>query len=258
VAVYPPVVHSQILSFFFFLYFLPASLSSGWIQYPSSGHATMTHYTLPTGFIAACGCTPNSTYYPTAALNQMAYGSSTSYGPACGQCFKLTLLDAFVANPPFYPNVTKSVVVKITDLCPLSKTGWCNATKSGPNAGGAYLNFDLAWPSTSIPNDFFPSNAALYGFTDFGIWDISYQSVSCQEWEGYTNQTALGSVAYLGYTSCCPNDPTDNSDGICPSYSDSAGLSPTIHPASGADTILSMIPRVLLLTLTVSLSAYLL
>jgi hypothetical protein len=42
---------------------------------------------------------------------------------------------------------------------------------------------------------------------DFGVWNISYQMVSCQEWEGYSNQTALGSVADLGYTSCCPNNP---------------------------------------------------
>ncbi|KAG9316281.1 RlpA-like double-psi beta-barrel-protein domain-containing protein-containing protein [Chiua virens] len=218
---------SRILSFFVFLSFLPAIQASAWIQYPPSGHATMTHYTLPLGFIAACGCTPNSTYYPTAALSQMAYGSSTSYGPACGQCFNLTLLDAFTANPPFYPNSTNSVVVKISDLCPLSSKGWCNATTSGPNAGGAYLNFDLAWPSTSIPNSFFPSDAALYGMPllDFGVWNISYQSVSCQEWEGYQNQSALGSVADLGYTSCCPNDPTESSDGVCPSYSDNAGLS---------------------------------
>ena len=122
------------LSFCAFLSFLPVIHASEWIQYPSSGHATMTHYTLPVGFIAACGCNTNSTYYPTAALNQMAYGSSTSYGSACGQCFKLTLLNAFTANPPFYPSVSNSVVVKITDLCPLSSKGWCNATASEPNA----------------------------------------------------------------------------------------------------------------------------
>jgi hypothetical protein len=107
---------------------------SQWIDYSSDGYATMTHYTLPENFIAACGCTPSSTDYPTAAMNQMAYGSSTSYGPACGRCFNLTLLDAFTANPRFYPNVTKSVVVKVTDLCPLSQSGWCNATTHGPNA----------------------------------------------------------------------------------------------------------------------------
>jgi hypothetical protein len=94
----------------------------------------MTHYSLPANFVAACGCTSTSTNYPTAAMNQMAYGSSTSYGPACGQCFNLTLLNSFLSNPPFYPNVTKSVVIKVTDLCPLSHSGWCNATTSGPNA----------------------------------------------------------------------------------------------------------------------------
>lgn len=29
--------------------------------------------------------------------------------------------------------------------------------------GGAYINFDLAWPSSSIPDSFFPSNVTLYG-----------------------------------------------------------------------------------------------
>jgi hypothetical protein len=105
-----------------------------WIQYPNSGVATMTHYTLPEDYIASCGCTARSTHYPTAALNQMAFGSSTGYGPACGRCFKLTLLNTFLSDPPFYPTATKSVVVKVTDLCPLSKTGWCNGTVSGPNS----------------------------------------------------------------------------------------------------------------------------
>lgn len=30
---------------------------------------------------------------------------------------------------------------------------------------GAFLNFDLAYPSSSIPDDFFPSDEALYGYT---------------------------------------------------------------------------------------------
>ncbi len=154
-----------------------------WIQYPDAGTATMTHYSLPQDYIASCGCTGQSTHFPTAALNQMAYGSSTAYGPSCGRCFKLTLLNTFLSDPPFYPTVTKSLVVKITDLCPRSVTGWCNATTSGPNAlvilcrcctwrvlclwrnysAGNYLNFDLAFPSSSIPDNFFPSNVSLYG-----------------------------------------------------------------------------------------------
>lgn len=32
-------------------------------------------------------------------------------------------------------------------------------------SGGAYLNFDLAFPSQAIPSDFFPSNASYYGYT---------------------------------------------------------------------------------------------
>lgn len=119
---------------FLFLFSPIFVCATRWIQYPDSGTATMTHYTLPKGDIASCGCTGTSTHYPTAALNQMAFGSNTTYGPACGRCFKLTLLNTFLSNPPFYPTVTKSVVVKVTDLCPLSTTGWCNGTASGPNA----------------------------------------------------------------------------------------------------------------------------
>ena len=127
--------------------------SDQWINYPDSGHATLTHYTLTSGYIASCGCTGASTDYPTAALSQMAYGSSVNYGiclislsqkkfswllfspgPGCGRCFKLTLVNPIIATPPFHPDVTKSIFVKITDLCPLSTTGWCSGTKTKPNS----------------------------------------------------------------------------------------------------------------------------
>ncbi|KAI0958572.1 hypothetical protein AcV7_004361 [Taiwanofungus camphoratus] len=189
--------------------FLLARVSaSDWILYPSDGTATMTHYTLPDGYIAACGCTGESTHYPTAAMSQYAYGSSTAYGPGCGQCFKLTLLNTFASNPPFFPDVTRSVVIKVTDLCPAGGNGWCSATPSKPNQGGAYINFDLAWPSDSIPSSFFPSNVSLYGYTDFGVWNVSYQSVDCLEnWEGAKNPAALGSAPDAGSV-CCPANPT--------------------------------------------------
>lgn len=128
-----PTHRSLTLALLPLLSLLPLISASDWIQYPTDGYATMTHYSLPEGFIAACGCAINSTLYPTAAMNQMAYGSSTAYGPACGRCFNLTLVDAFDASPPFYPNTTDSVIVKITDLCPYSKRGWCNATNTSPN-----------------------------------------------------------------------------------------------------------------------------
>lgn len=53
---------------------------SQWIDYPDEGTATLTHYDLPKDYIAACGCTGDSTHYPTAALSQMAYGSSAAFG----------------------------------------------------------------------------------------------------------------------------------------------------------------------------------
>lgn len=224
------------LSFLLFVYApLVCANSTEWIIYPDTGTATMTHYSLPQNYITSCGCTGESTHFPTAALNQMAYGSSTAYGPSCGRCFKLTLLNTFLSHPPFYPTVTKSVVVKVTDLCPRSQTGWCNATTSGPNAAGNYLNFDLAFPSSSIPDNFFPSNASLYGYTDFGVWNISYQSVSCtSNWAGSKDAAALGSVPSLGNGACCPANPTGNVNDTCPSYSDQNGIPPDTASKSGA------------------------
>ncbi|KAI0048275.1 glycoside hydrolase family 45 protein [Auriscalpium vulgare] len=192
----------------FFLLFSVARASS-WIEYPSDGIATMTHYEMPRDYIASCGCTGDSTHYPTAALNQNAFGSSTAYGPSCGRCFKLSLLNTFLSDPPFYPPSPKSIVVKVTDLCPLSTTGWCNATTSGPNAAGSYLNFDLSFPSQAIPDDFFPSNESYYGYTDFGVWNVTYESVSCaSNWAGSKDASALGSVPALEDGACCPADPT--------------------------------------------------
>ena len=94
-----------------------------------------------------------------------------------------------------------------------------------PPSAGNYLNFDLAWPSSSIPDDFFPSNESFYGYKvrhlshshvhealtplqDFGVWNISYESVSCEsDWAGGTNQSALGAVNTQGSSACCPIDP---------------------------------------------------
>ena len=84
-------------------------------------------------YIASCGCTGKSTHYPTAALNQMAFGSSNNYGPGCGRCFKLTLLNSYTGTPPFFPDTHPSVVVKVTDLCPLSENGWCSGTENKTN-----------------------------------------------------------------------------------------------------------------------------
>ncbi|QRW21289.1 hypothetical protein RhiXN_06278 [Rhizoctonia solani] len=194
------------------------TVAYGW-TYAESGIATMTHYTMNVGTIAACGCTGGSTYYPTAALSSLAYGSdgSVGFGPSCGRCFNLTLLNTFLSTPPFYPNPTKSIVVKVTDLCP-SISGWCDATESKPNDGGAWLNFDLVWPSVAIPEDWFPHNESFYGYKDFGVWNVSYQSVLCADnWAGGHDPAALGSVNNLGDSVCCPADPLAPNGTICPS-----------------------------------------
>jgi hypothetical protein len=170
----------------------------------------MTHYDLPLNAIAACGCTGQSTHYPTAAISSLAYGSTSSYGPACGRCFKLTLLNTFLSDPPFFPSTHPSVIVKITDECP-PISQWCNATADKPNTAGHFINFDLAFPSPAgaIPSSFFPSNATEYGYTDFGVWNITYESVACTpDWAGSKDPAALGSVTALGDGGCCPGDVT--------------------------------------------------
>jgi hypothetical protein len=67
-------------AFAFFLFSSATLQVSAWIDYPANGFATMTHYDLPRDDVAACGCTPSSTHYPTVALSQMAFGSSKAYG----------------------------------------------------------------------------------------------------------------------------------------------------------------------------------
>jgi len=96
----------------------------------------------------------------------------------------LTLLNSYTGTPPFFPDTHPGVVVKVTDLCPLSEGGWCSGTESktnpyvfvnsfiafvivfmgGDHRSGQYLNFDLAYPSSAIPDDFFPSDEELYGY----------------------------------------------------------------------------------------------
>lgn len=66
--------------------------ASAWIDYPSNGFATLTHYEIPLGFVASCGCVPDSTHYPTAALSQMAYGSSAAFGKSMLWCWRSIIL----------------------------------------------------------------------------------------------------------------------------------------------------------------------
>lgn len=202
---------------------------------PTSGNATLTHYDLPNGYIASCGCVGYSTRYPTAALNSMAYGSTTSYGPSCGVCYRLRLLSTIFTPPPPEGNgvlfawndaSAPSLVVKITDDCPLGGQ-WCSQTPSSPlNEQGASVHFDLAWPSRAISESFFPTDQGR----DYGAWSTSYDLVDCREWNGYHDKEAWGSDWAQQSSACCPlrpSYPTDppNADAVpsnpttCPSYS---------------------------------------
>lgn len=71
-----------------------------WIEYPDYGPASLTHYDLPTNFVAACGCTPASTHYPTAALSQLAYGSSADYGAHIFLLYRVIHADTCSKDPP--------------------------------------------------------------------------------------------------------------------------------------------------------------
>lgn len=45
----------------------------------------------------------------------------------------MTLLNSYTGTPPFFPDTRPSVVVKVTDLCPLSERGWCSGTENKTN-----------------------------------------------------------------------------------------------------------------------------
>jgi len=203
------------------IYFAQPNNAQSW-TYPPDGWATMTHYDLPTNYIASCGCTAKSTHYPTVALSQLAFRGTAAqngtglpaFGPSCGKCMNLTLVNSIYSNPPFYPNPTKSVVVKVTDQCP--GPGLCGATPGNPNSVGAYLNFDLAYPSVALKEGWYPSNISEYGYTDFGVWNVTYETVSCEHWAGWKDKAALGSIPNdVGYV-CCPADV--NSTFVCPTW----------------------------------------
>lgn len=228
--------------------FLPAAALAA-VEFAASGYASLTHYDLPLNYVASCGCVARSTYYPTAALNRYAYGSNTSFGPACGTCFQVRLVSTPLAAPPpppgsngpygdgIYFNAsqvtsgsTPSLVVKIIDLCPGAGGPWCNATRldNGSVAGnslGFDVHFDLAWPSRGIANNFFP------GDHDYGAWNVSYAAVSCERWAGWKDKAALGSDWAQESSACCANNPAPSGgDASCPAYYNTLGPDGVVPP----------------------------
>ncbi|KDR68065.1 hypothetical protein GALMADRAFT_272730 [Galerina marginata CBS 339.88] len=149
----------------------PPASTGGYLQ-PASGKTTFTMYSgcnMP-----ACG--KAATGY-TAAINQLAFGSAPGIGPgdACGRCFALTAN----ADPysPAYAGPFSSIVVKVTDLCPVQgNQQFCGQTKSTPNNSfGAPFHFDIC-EDTGGSAAFFPSgHGALSG---------TFTEVSCSQWSG--------------------------------------------------------------------------
>ncbi|KJA28127.1 glycoside hydrolase family 45 protein [Hypholoma sublateritium FD-334 SS-4] len=145
--------------------------TGGFVQ-STSGQASFTMYSGCGS--PACGKTASGF---TAAINQLAFGSSPGLGAgdACGRCFALT-----GSADPYSPAFTgpfHTIVVKVTDLCPVSgNEQWCGQTTATPtNSFGKPFHFDIC-EDTGGSNAFFPSgHGALTG---------SFTEVSCSQWSG--------------------------------------------------------------------------
>ncbi|KAK7685672.1 hypothetical protein QCA50_011016 [Cerrena zonata] len=102
--------------------------TGGYIQ-TASGQASFTHYSGCNQ--PACGIAANGF---TAAINQLSFGSAPGLGAgdACGRCFAVTASqDPF---SPSFPGPFKTIVVKVTDLCPnQGNQEWCGQTQSNQN-----------------------------------------------------------------------------------------------------------------------------
>jgi hypothetical protein len=150
---------------------LDTRATGGYVQNPS-GSASFTMYT-------GCGspaCGKTASGY-TAAISQLAFGSAPGLGPgdACGRCF--ALMGQKDPYSPNFPGPFKTIVVKVTDLCPLQgNQEWCGQTKSNQNnQHGAPVHFDIC-QDTGGAGVFFPSgHGALTG---------TYTEVSCSQWSG--------------------------------------------------------------------------
>ncbi|KAJ7576926.1 RlpA-like double-psi beta-barrel-protein domain-containing protein-containing protein [Mycena floridula] len=146
--------------------------TGGYVQTPS-GSASFTMY-------SGCGtpaCGIKASGF-TAAINQLSFGSGPGLGAgdACGRCFALT-----GTADPFSPNYTgpfgQSIVVKVTDLCPVAgNQQWCGQTTSNQkNQFAMPFHFDIC-EDTGGSAVFFPNgHGALTG---------SFTEVSCSSWSG--------------------------------------------------------------------------
>jgi len=175
--------------------------TGGYVQNPS-GTASFTYYSGCGS--PACGKTASGF---TAAMNQLTYGAppGAGEGDACGRCFKVTgTKDPYDTS---YTGPFHSVIVKTTDLCPISgNQEWCGQTLANPvNQYGMPVHFDLC-QDTGASAAFFPSgHGALTGY---------YEEVSCTEWSGtdgsslWNGACLASSTAPLWPSTACGNQGT--------------------------------------------------
>ncbi|KAJ7132155.1 endoglucanase V-like protein, partial [Mycena epipterygia] len=147
--------------------------TGGYIQSAGPGNASFTMYSgcaMP-----ACGVSASGY---SAAISQLAFGSVPGLGPgdACGRCFALT-----GSEDPYSPAFTgpfgKSIVVKVTDMCPAQgNEAWCGQTATDQaNQFNMPVHFDIC-EDTGGAAVFFPNgHGALLG---------SWSEVSCSLWSG--------------------------------------------------------------------------
>ncbi|KAF9005998.1 endoglucanase V-like protein [Cyathus striatus] len=161
--------------------------TGGYIQ-NSSGQASFTFY-------SGCGspaCGKSASGF-TAAINQLAFGSSpgAGAGDACGRCFRIS----GTADPfsPSYTGPFNSIVVKVTDLCPVQgNEEWCGQSTGSPNnQHGKPFHFDIC-QDTGGSSAFFPSgHGALTG---------TFTEVSCSEWSGSDGGSLWNGACLSGET----------------------------------------------------------
>jgi len=182
-------------------------LASGGFVQNASGSASFTMYSGCGS--PACGKTASGF---TAAMSQLAFGSSPGLGAgdACGRCFSVT-----ANKDPYSSSFTgpfHSVVVKVTDLCPVSgNQEWCGQTQSNPtNQHGVSVHFDLC-EDTGASSAFFPSgHGALTG---------TFKEVSCSQWSGSDGGSLWTGSCLSGETaSNWPSTSCGNKGVLCMSY----------------------------------------
>ncbi|KAI0085190.1 endoglucanase V-like protein [Irpex rosettiformis] len=168
---------------------VPEKRATGGYVQQASGTASFTYY-------SGCGspaCGRSASGF-SAAINQLSFGSApgSGAGDACGRCFALTG-NADPYSPGYTGPFGKTIVVKVTDLCPIAgNQEWCGQTQSNRNnQHNEPFHFDIC-EDTGGAAQFFPSgHGALTG---------TFQEVSCSQWSGSDGSPLWNGACLTGET----------------------------------------------------------